>query len=98
MQFGGAAQLVEPQAAVHQPFEWLAQAGLVGQVRAALRGRKPAFACVLEPRADDLSMLLDLVEIVSAQTFVAQAGDALQHELIGRSEERRVGSEGRSSG
>src|SRR5256886_10985559 len=52
---------------------------------APFRG-EPPLARVLDPREDDLAVRLDLVQVVAAQTFIAEAGDALQHELIGRLE------------
>ena len=59
-------------------------------------------ARVLEPRTNDLAVRLDLVQVVAAQTFVAQAGDAFAHDLIGgferlaRSEGLLVGLQGQA--
>ncbi len=82
MQLCGAAQLVQAQPGVHQPLERLAQIRFARQMGSAALRRQAALASVLDPRADDLAVRLDLVQIIAAQALVAQAGDALEHELI----------------
>ncbi len=82
VQFVGAAQLVQAQSRVHQPLERLAQVCFAGEMGRPPLRRQAALARVLEPRLDDFAVLVDLVEIVATESFVAQAGAALQHELI----------------
>ncbi len=82
MQLVHTAQFVQAQPGIHQPFERLAQVCFARQMRGPSFQRQVAFARVPQPRMDDLAVHLDLVQVVAAQTFIAEVCNPLSHELI----------------
>src|SRR5690242_20107828 len=82
MQLFTAAQFVQPKTGIDQPLERLTQIRFAGQMGSTPLRRKPTLAGILDPRMDDLAMSLDLVQVVAAQSFVAQADNTLPHQLI----------------
>ncbi len=74
VQLGGAAQFVQAHPRVDESLERRAQVGFAGEMRGASLRREPASSArVRDPRADDVAVRVDLVEIAAAQALVAQA-------------------------
>src|SRR5258706_4387458 len=79
--FGGALR-VEAQPRIREALEGLADIGLDREMREKALLRKLAFRSGREPSRDDCAIERNLVEIVAAQTFVAQMRDPVDKEAV----------------
>src|SRR5205814_280995 len=76
-------QSVQTQTRIRQALEGLAHVGFDREMRKqALLGELP-LAALLQPGRDDFAIDWDLVEVVAAQTLVAQVGDPLEQQVVG---------------
>jgi hypothetical protein len=80
------AELVEAQSRVDQPLEGRLRVRVDGKV--GMRGRRVELAASRfpGPRGDQRAVHRQLVEVVAAQPFVAQAGDGVDHRPVGELE------------
>ncbi len=83
VQFGRAAQRVQPQAGVDQPLEGLDEVARQRQVSQPLRLGQRTFRRFAQPRGHDLAVDFKLVQVAAAQAFVAHVAHRVEQQAVG---------------